>query len=498
MRERERESSADEACELEFELFNGNIDLLRLGKLEQFYRNKASEGEWSEKECELQIHRIHDIARRFVSRSREGIRLIITASTLGRNFANGRKIIRFKSRDEFIHSADGLSLALFMLREPEVTSLYMDSTVYKEAPKEAHFLEIEAARLGKFFISYSAELPPYVLSQQAVSEGRLFSVPRLSKTPNEISIFTGVSNCNIACRFCPQTFDDVPFRMMDFSVFRKAVDAVPQNIPIKVSMTPYTEPLLLRSFLPMIEYAVMKRPVANIGFNTNGVLMNRKRIEKIVDIRLKYIIISLNMPDRESYKWFTGKDFFDRVTENIRLLHARKYERNSMYPKVIVQFLHHPKLKNVLDEAVQYWEQFSDEVWIREISVPGNTAEARERLLESMGNNPFEEHIPALYPCPSPFVSTVIDVNGYYLPCCSIGTARSIAQEGESPYEEMVLGHVNEMTVVEAWNSEKMQKIRALQMTGLLDACRGCLSRECREGDFFGLKEALMQSCYRV
>ena len=498
MREREREISAGEACELEFELYKGNIDLLHLGKLERFYRNRAGEGEWSEKECKLQVHRIHEIARRFVSRGREGIRLIITASALGRNFANGRKIIRFKTRDEFLQAPDGFSLALFMLRDPEVTSLYMDSTVYKEAPKEARFLELEAARLGKFSIAYSSHLPSYTLSKQEVRDGRLLAVPQLSVFPKEINIFTGVSNCNIACRFCQQTFENVPFRMMDFSIFRKAIDAVPQNIPIKVSMTPYTEPLLLRNFLPMMEYAVMKRPVANIGFNTNGVLLNRRRIEKIVDIQLKYIIISLNMPDRESYKWFTGKDFFKRVTENIRLLHAMKCERKSMYPKVIVQFLHHPKLENVLDEAVQYWKQFSDEVWIREISIPGNTVEARERLLESLGNNPFEEQIPALYPCSSPFISTAIDVNGYYVPCCSMGRVRSICQEGESPYDEMVLGHVSEMNAVEAWNSEKMQKIRALQMTGLLDACRGCLSRQSREETFFGLKEALMQSCYRI
>ncbi len=91
--------SADEARELEFELFNGNIDLLRLGKLERFYRSRANAGEWPEKECELQVHRIHDMARRLVSRSREGVRLIITDSASDNNFADGRKIIRFRTRD---------------------------------------------------------------------------------------------------------------------------------------------------------------------------------------------------------------------------------------------------------------------------------------------------------------------------------------------------------------------------------------------------------------
>ncbi|HJB66739.1 MAG TPA: radical SAM protein [Candidatus Mailhella merdavium] len=379
-----------------------------------------------------------------------------------------------------------------------MTSLYIGLAVYRDAPREARFLKLEAARLGKFFMSCSFRLPPYPLSMQEIREGRRLAVPQFSGFPKEINIVTGVSNCNIACRFCQQTFEDVPFRMMDPAIFRKAIDAVPQNIPIKVSMTPYTEPLLLHNLLPMIEYAVTQRPVAEIGFNTNGVLLNRRRIERIVDIQMKYIIISLNMPDRESYEWFTGKDFFVRVTENIKLLHTMKLERKSMYPKVIVQLLHHPKLENVLEESVRHWKQYANNVWMREISIPGNTVEARERLLESLGNNPFEEQIPALYPCVSPFISAAIDVNGYYVPCCSMGRVRSICQEGESPYDEMVLGHVSEMSAVEAWNSERMQKIRALQMTGLLDACRGCLSRQSREEIFFGLKEALMQSCYRI
>ena len=48
-----------------------------------------------------------------------------------------------------------------MLREPEVTSLYIGLAVYRDAPREARFLKLEAARLGKFFMSCSFRLPPY-------------------------------------------------------------------------------------------------------------------------------------------------------------------------------------------------------------------------------------------------------------------------------------------------------------------------------------------------
>ena len=76
---------------------------------------------------------------------------------------------------------------------------------------------------------------------------------------------------------------------------------------------------------------------------------------------------------------------------------------------------------------------------------------------------------------------------------------RSCGRYGDTPlHDDMVLGHVGEKSVAEAWNSEKMQQIRALHMTGLLDACRGCLSRQSCEENFFGVKEALMQSCYKI
>ena len=489
--------------EIEIDLYHGNVSLEKLAILEKYYDEKKSNFESTHPEDVFALSRTYEIARRYAAKKVKEFGkyiLYITNKTPRNKLVANIKYFSFNSYRSFMTDSEGFLLVVQLLSDPMVSALRVQSDIAEQYPElYSALLRVSENANKQCTTDDKKSDSEFVFAKQSLKliEHNTDSLIDLD-LPRELHIDLAVGKCNIACRFCRCGIENIPTLAMSFDIYKQAIAAIPKNLFIKTVLTPFTEPFITKNYMELLEYALIQRPHANIGFNTNAAPMHKKRCERLIDLQLKYINISLNMPDRESYKWFHGRDFYERVTENIMYLVALREQKGSEYPKIYVQLLEHEKVRDKLAAAQQYWATVADSAWIRRIAIPGDTPEVRKELLEKIGDDPHKEQIQTKYPCLQCYITLGVDINGYYLPCTNIETARSINIENQNIYDEMVIGHVRDMSFLDAWKSEKFKKLRALQFAGRLDACRGCLNRQYTESRLFSLKNAILKQCYSV
>ncbi|WP_300907102.1 radical SAM protein [uncultured Desulfovibrio sp.] len=128
------------------------------------------------------------------------------------------------------------------------------------------------------------------------------------------------SRCNLDCEMCPRKSFHSAGRIMDDATFRKVL-AVFETVPVEYAyLTGYGEPLLDKDIFARAEAVHKISPSTGIGFTTNGLLLNRENIARIISSCLSGITISLDAGTRETYAAIRGRDAFVTVMQNLRQL----------------------------------------------------------------------------------------------------------------------------------------------------------------------------------
>lgn len=405
---------------------------------------------------------------------------------------SGVYIFPFTKKNNFLNPSEqhNIFLLCYLLKESIYDELIIDSKIYTEHIEIALFL-IECCNLyNKKCRIVDKELPNIVSDTNDTKQ-----VQKMLMLPSEIAILPLTGTCNVKCRFCEQAYTKIPYRKMDFGIFCQTINAIPDKMFIKVGLTPFQEPLSTKVFNRYLEYALKIRPEANISFNTNGTFLTKEVSQWLVDIGLKTIVISLNMPDPVSYQNFIGKNLFNKVVSNIETLCCIKKQQNSRYPKVIVQYLKLPPVLGQESVLQQRWGNIADTVWFRNVAAPTSDP---QKLAAFKKINPQLPETSLLgeeaLPCMSTMVTCAIDMFGYYLPCCTTLIERY--NSGKRKFKFLEFGHVTNMDVQTAWSSKKLQQIRAWQLAGLIGSCNRCTSNQSNLVQLYSLKNGIIQNCY--
>ncbi|MGD0995604.1 MAG: radical SAM protein [Candidatus Bathyarchaeia archaeon] len=125
------------------------------------------------------------------------------------------------------------------------------------------------------------------------------------KRPRVVS--TELTNdCNLNCNMCYRGKRRAGVGYMDFDLFKRVVDEAAQIGDVTLSLFLGGEPTLHPRFDKLIEYAMShRRRLYEVGFDTNGMLMDKRKSECIVRSGVDYVIFSL--------------EGIGGLTENIRL-----------------------------------------------------------------------------------------------------------------------------------------------------------------------------------
>src|SRR6185312_2599561 len=143
------------------------------------------------------------------------------------------------------------------------------------------------------------------------------------------------SRCNEFCQQCPRTLlsreDD---RDLKFEQFRSIVDQFP--VLDRVVLHGLGEPLLNNDLPLMVRY--LKERGSYVLFNSNGILLNAKRGQALIDAGLDEYRLSMDGATRETYARVRGVDAFDKIWRNVRAFLAMQQEQHAKKPAVSVWF----------------------------------------------------------------------------------------------------------------------------------------------------------------
>src|SRR5215472_13094308 len=184
-------------------------------------------------------------------------------------------------------------------------------------------------------------------------QGVSMTIPSVTTLPLPRSIYIEpTSRCNELCQQCPRTLlSREEDRDLNFDEFRRIVDQFPMLE--RVVLHGLGEPLLNRDLPRMISY--LKAHGAYVLFNSNGIILNARRGQELIDAGLDEYRLSMDGATRQMYARVRGVDAFDKVWRNIRAFIAMQHEQDASKPVVSLWFtamkenLH--ELPSLIDQA---------------------------------------------------------------------------------------------------------------------------------------------------
>jgi len=310
-------------------------------------------------------------------------------------------------------------------------------------------------------------------------------------------------SCNLRCIMCRPE----PVRSPDLSLetFNKLIPYLPY---CKVfTLNGAGESLINPDFLKILKSVKdYSNTTSVIGFNTNAILLDEKKIEFIVSIGINHISISIDSPNKDTYEKIRRGASFDRLVRNLdQILRIKKlYDTEKPYlvfhmvvmecnAHEISEYINFANEYNVKDVMLSNVEAFSRQGVVVDIEplckhgqylsyylqakqlacehgikLHGTATESFESLLCS--NNSSRKDIKRKEGfgilCPEPFQAVYVSAEGNISPC------NLLADAG------VVMGNINEQSLKNIWNNSMYINLRESLLEGRLHPmCEYCIQR---------------------
>lgn len=268
---------------------------------------------------------------------------------------------------------------------------------------------------------------------------------------------TGV--CNLRCPFCATTtknWGPTQPGLMSMALFSRIIDEGEANGLCSIKLSFRGEPMLHQQLPEMVRYAKQKG-VLDVYFNTNGTLFTEDAINRFIDAGLDRISISFEGTTKEVYERYRVGANFDDVVAKIKLLRRIRDARGLGTPRIRVQTVLLPELRDLVREYVDFWGGIADEV----------------AYLDARRESPADDHrgMSADWACPFLWQRMTILWDGTLLPCL---------MHGVSDFTLLSLGNVRDVSIQAMWKSEQAARYRMLHRQGQahqLEACDRCSFR---------------------
>lgn len=292
-----------------------------------------------------------------------------------------------------------------------------------------------------------------------------------SPFPRFIQLQT-INACQAACTMCPYpTFAKVfeRGRMAD-DLFEKVIGEIAGQPTVRTFVPMLqNEPLLdKRLFDRIARFKEVTGGRVQVELVTNGALLTDEVVQRISEVRLDVLDISLDALHRETYERIRIGLDFDQVIAGVERVMAADLPHTRVFVRLVRQRENVKEIK----AFAKRWKARGVGVFIYSahdragsvdgfddrIRIPESELSAMQRL-ERVASRAWFGH------CPMPFAMTSILHNGDMLMC--------VHDWGR----KVVLGNVRDQTIAELWNGERMRDIRRMlseRRYGEVDACRDC------------------------
>lgn len=254
------------------------------------------------------------------------------------------------------------------------------------------------------------------------------------------------TRCNQQCAGCLRHWDQSPAQDMSDEVFAAAVSRPGVETAMLYGLG---EPLMDPALFDRIRAA--RRQGLLVQISTNAVLLNESARRRLLDAKPDTVIFSLDAADAETYERVHGSADFARVVENVTAFVEAARKANG--PRCVAQMVCLPENTH---QRAGFIQRFAGLVgWQNVRCKTDETRPRREQDTRRTHNRA----------CPVLFAGGLyIRADGTVLPCCHM--------IGTEP-----LGRLPADDLADLWNSERMQRLRALHGAGRIndiDECRVC------------------------
>jgi len=305
-----------------------------------------------------------------------------------------------------------------------------------------------------------------------------------------------VSSCNLHCDMCytitPEFQDTVvgAQRMMPWQQVVNIIDECAEIGVFSMLFSWRGESTMyrvkspdgeLKDFADVLAYAREKR-ILEVTSLTNGRLLTQELVRKIVDAQPNWISFSVdgleNIYDkvREQVKTDKGHNPFELLVKNIKLLVEERDHRGFTRPQIRSNTIF-PAISNNPEK----YREFMERIGVNMVSV--------NAMLDYRGAEMSEDDILDNWFCQYPFQRLVVSANGTILACPGAhneehevamglfpgGVPKKIKINGEDKVIKQT-----EMTLLEAWHSDKLNKVRQLHAANRRKEIWAC--KHCRHG----------------
>jgi MoaA/NifB/PqqE/SkfB family radical SAM enzyme len=175
--------------------------------------------------------------------------------------------------------------------------------------------------------------------------------------------FSITNRCNLFCAFCGQ--DKNKWKKeeeLSFEQYKIVIDQI-ESMKNRTVTFSGGEVFLYKDFLKVIDYCNKKNvPVAMVL--TNGTLLNRKRIEALIDNNIKHIGFSLD-GTREIHDKIRGiKGSYDKTISAIKTIDEIKKRRKISFPSIGTNFV-------LINSNLEYIEPLVEEMLKLDVAISG-------------------------------------------------------------------------------------------------------------------------------
>ncbi len=275
--------------------------------------------------------------------------------------------------------------------------------------------------------------------------------------PIEIAVELAAA-CNLDCIMCPVPTTSRPRMLMEPALYRDVIDQLASEHGFVLLPQGFGETMLHAKWAELVGYAVEKgvRPIVML---TNGTLLNQKNIERLLDLAIDFLVISIDGVTPETYASVRVGGDLTKVEANVRRLIEMRGSRPS--PKLVLRIIRMNETRQEIEAFSQRWSPLlreGDQINVNEYN--DWSGKVDDRSIE--GLHPSADRSA----CRMLWRNLSIHADGKVSACC------------HDSEDELIVGDLRSgETVQQIWSGEKLAELRCIHQEGRfeeLPICAGC------------------------
>jgi MoaA/NifB/PqqE/SkfB family radical SAM enzyme len=285
--------------------------------------------------------------------------------------------------------------------------------------------------------------------------------------------------CNLRCRHCHfharKELRRRDLGFMEPDIWKRVLEELQDlSSPVTLMTHGAGEPLLHKHIFEILEVA-KKNPMLSVGFMCNGMLLDKKSVDRLIDLQIDFIAFSVDGVNPHTHDHFRINANLSQIEANINYLVEKKASLKSSVPVLHFNMVEYPE---ILDQSMDYVRK-----WLP-VSGAVNIATFRPIGSRKLWNG---DHGPDFKPCPLLWNQMVVAHDGNVGLCC------------EDINIDVNLGNVSRMSLNEIFNqSPKLNYIRKKHMEGILKGLDLCCACHSWSGDMILKEEEIIIDKMRI